>query len=319
MSLFDNQLTDKSAPVFAPSAEDAQRLAAMRLMLAQAGVGQSATPNKSRYPQIAPPTALESPDLFKTNVFERMSQLPYAHQQAPMIPQEPQLQELPAPPVGQTQKELGIPDYLEGLNKLSEEKESSSVDRIKDLLVKSGVAYADVLKAMQGLGTGAGTDTSTGTSTSEQKPTLDQSSKGPAPEGYAYNVGNLRVSGVPWTGKGPGFNGFETFDTPYSGARAMVNNLKSYTVHNPDITLGQAITKWAPPKENDTAAYIARVVKDTTIQPDMKLAKILADPDLAVRVLMSMGAHEKGKGLHPAFTRELFLSALSGTPPKAKE
>lgn len=52
------------------------------------------------------------------------------------------------------------------------------------------------------------------------------------------------------------------------GIRALILNLHAYQVQLGLLTIRQMIDKWAPPGENDTAAYIAAVCMQTGFGPD---------------------------------------------------
>lgn len=74
------------------------------------------------------------------------------------------------------------------------------------------------------------------------------------------NPGNIRDDGTAWQGKtGIDDKSFVIFDSPVNGIRAMVRVLRSYAKRNLD-TINEIISQWAPPSENNTAAYIAHVV-----------------------------------------------------------
>lgn len=137
-----------------------------------------------------------------------------------------------------------------------------------------------------------------------------------APEGFANNVGNIRATNIGWQDKGQPHNGFETFATPQAGANAMYKNLSSYVRSNPNMTVGDAIAKWAPPNENNTQAYVARIAQ-AGIDPRAPLSAVLGNPDAATRLMMTMGAHEKG-GLPPGFGPSTFAAAAGGgqAPPQ---
>jgi hypothetical protein len=137
-------------------------------------------------------------------------------------------------------------------------------------------------------------------------------------EGFNFNVGNLRTSGINWAGKGQPHNGFETFDTPEAGAAAMYHNLASYASASPDMTLGGAIAKWAPPSENNTTAYISHVAQSAGIDPNTPLATVLSNPDAAAKMMLAMAKMEKGGGLSPAFTIDLFRTVAGGKPAEAQ-
>jgi len=84
------------------------------------------------------------------------------------------------------------------------------------------------------------------------------------------NPGNIRrVQGKPWVGElvpSPFTPGFVTFDTLENGYRAVLKLLNSYVTKGFN-TIEKIITRWAPPSENNTAAYINFVSKDTGISP----------------------------------------------------
>lgn len=131
--------------------------------------------------------------------------------------------------------------------------------------------------------------------------------------GFPNNLGNIRVSPANWEGKGEPYKGFETFDTPQSGANAMFKNLGAYVRQNPNITVAQAIAKWAPPNENDTALYIRQVGEGTGINPGMPLAEVLKDPAVSAQLLDAITRKEKG-GLPAGVTADTFMTATGGAP-----
>lgn len=83
------------------------------------------------------------------------------------------------------------------------------------------------------------------------------------------NPGNIRrVSGKPWVGEivpSPWVAGFVTFDTLEHGYRAMLKLLNNY-LNAGYNTIQKIITRWAPPSENPTAAYI-QFISDYTRTP----------------------------------------------------
>ena len=60
---------------------------------------------------------------------------------------------------------------------------------------------------------------------------------------------------------------FCVFTTPVLGIRAMAKNLRAYRSIG-DVTIRQYIDRWAPPNENDTEAYIARVASSVGVVAD---------------------------------------------------
>jgi len=73
------------------------------------------------------------------------------------------------------------------------------------------------------------------------------------------NPGNIRrVQGSPWQGEivpQPWAAGFVVFDSLEHGYRALLLLLNSYIAKGFD-TIKKIITRWAPPSENNAAAYI---------------------------------------------------------------
>ncbi len=172
-------------------------------------------------------------------------------------------------------------------------------------------AATNTYKAAGGVVPGA---TPSGPTVIGEPPPLPQGQ--PAPGGFANNLGNIRTTNLPWEGKGPPQNGFETFNTPQDGANAMFKNLGAYVKAQPNITVAQAIQKWAPPNENDTNTYITQVMEATGINPAMPLAEVLQDPAVAATLMDAMTRKEKG-GLPPGVTADTFMNATTpgGTQP----
>lgn len=87
------------------------------------------------------------------------------------------------------------------------------------------------------------------------------------------NPGNIRKSEDKWQGltqpqpEGP----FFVFENPIYGIRAIARLLINYQDKYGLRTIGQIITRWAPPSENNTRAYIDSVAKRTGIAADEQL------------------------------------------------
>ncbi len=84
------------------------------------------------------------------------------------------------------------------------------------------------------------------------------------------NPGNIRLSGVRYKGevrpsRDPAFRQFETMAWGY---RAIFVLLHTYRVRHKLQTLREMITRWAPPQENHTEAYIDAVSRMTGIGLD---------------------------------------------------
>lgn len=139
----------------------------------------------------------------------------------------------------------------------------------------------------------------------------------PAPGGFNNNLGNIR-SGAGLPDEGAPQNGFATFPTPQAGANAMVANLGAYVKQNPNMTVAQAISKWAPPNENDTQTYINQVAEGTGINPGAPLAGVLKDPAVNAQLLDAITRKEKG-GLPQGVTADTFMSATSPRGPQVAQ
>ena len=84
---------------------------------------------------------------------------------------------------------------------------------------------------------------------------------------------NIRV-GNNWQGeRRPNTDGvFEQFQTMQHGYRAAFKLLKTYMGKYRCHTIRQIIHKWAPPRENDTNAYVKRVAGISKLNPDVIIA-----------------------------------------------
>ena len=89
------------------------------------------------------------------------------------------------------------------------------------------------------------------------------------------NLGNVRRSKDKWQGAAPAARqtdrAFVVFENNVWGLRAVARILIRYQDHYGLRTIASLITRYAPPEENDTAAYIAFVVKRTGFAADEKL------------------------------------------------
>jgi len=85
------------------------------------------------------------------------------------------------------------------------------------------------------------------------------------------NPGNLRANNTSWEGKIGEKGGFVVFDDVAWGIRATATNFHSSITRHGTNTLRKYITRYAPPFENDTNAYIKFVSEKTGIDPDETL------------------------------------------------
>lgn len=94
------------------------------------------------------------------------------------------------------------------------------------------------------------------------------------------NPGNLRPGG-----------GEAVYPTQAAGLAAEQNLLRKYGSRGIN-TLAGIISKWAPPNENDTAAYIADAARKTGLNPNQQLD--LNDPAVVAKIANAINSHENG-------------------------
>lgn len=89
---------------------------------------------------------------------------------------------------------------------------------------------------------------------------------------------NIRI-GNKWKGlKTPNTDGaFDQFISVQWGYRAAFVILRNYINKYKCNTVAKIIARWAPSKENNTAAYIKTVCKKTGFQPDQELRPAYTD------------------------------------------
>ena len=90
------------------------------------------------------------------------------------------------------------------------------------------------------------------------------------------------------TGAIPGAGGFAQFGTPEAGYQALVNQVSLDASRGE--TLGQYITKYAPPSENDTARYIAQASQALEVDENTPLASLNPDRVAAFQAYKESGA-----------------------------
>lgn len=108
------------------------------------------------------------------------------------------------------------------------------------------------------------------------------------------NPGNIRHDDARWQGEVQGTDpSFKTFGTMGWGARAIFHLLNNYRRLYGLSTIEAMITRWAPPAENDTEAYIARVSKGSGIPASKTLDT--TDPDTMIPLVSTMIEVECGQ------------------------
>lgn len=107
------------------------------------------------------------------------------------------------------------------------------------------------------------------------------------------NPGNIR-HGDNWRGMAPDQpdESFVYFTDPRFGIRAMVRILRSYARRGL-VTVSDIIQTWAPPIENNTAAYVASVAGRMGVSPSTPVD--LDNPDQVISLLEAIVLHENGQ------------------------
>lgn len=107
------------------------------------------------------------------------------------------------------------------------------------------------------------------------------------------NPGNIRHGGSQWQGMSAVQTDDEyvQFDDPVYGIRAMAKLLKNYESRYGLDTIREIITRWAPPTENITSAYVAAVSQKLGASPDQKIDVAASLPKLVPAIIH----HENGQ------------------------
>lgn len=126
------------------------------------------------------------------------------------------------------------------------------------------------------------------------------------------NPGNLRT-GISWQGATGENKGFVVFENMAYGIRAagtvLINNISS----EGNDTIRKLITKYAPPSENNTDAYINAVSGSTGIDPD---ATLDTSNDTITAMLHAIFEHENGATYAAKLTDDDINEGLSMLAPK---
>lgn len=120
----------------------------------------------------------------------------------------------------------------------------------------------------------------------------------PRPRGIRNNnPGNIRKGPTQWEGLAPPAQqtdpAFLVFATAAYGVRAIARILRSYRERSGCDTIRKVFNRWAPPVENNTAAYIADVAQRCGIGPDVRLPALL-DTNIVLALVKAIIQHENG-------------------------
>ncbi len=101
-----------------------------------------------------------------------------------------------------------------------------------------------------------------------------------------------------WKGmaKHQGNKKFVRFSTPVYGLRATMKTLITYEEVHGYHTIESMITRWAPPSENNTAAYIRDVSERTGIPRDVLID--ITDKKVLISITKAIVHHENGYPPH---------------------
>ena len=104
---------------------------------------------------------------------------------------------------------------------------------------------------------------------------------------------NIRI-GNAWLGevKNPTDKEFEQFESLLYGLRAAFVLIRRYIRRYGLCTIRQIVTRWAPARENNTAAYVGFVARRTTIDPDTPIRWI--EDDRVMSIVEAMAKYESG-------------------------
>ncbi|OON40627.1 structural protein [Izhakiella australiensis] len=122
------------------------------------------------------------------------------------------------------------------------------------------------------------------------------------------NPGNIR-RGDDWKGLVAASQctdkSFCQFTAPEYGIRAMIIILRNYQRKHGLKTIGQIISRWAPPDENDTPAYISSVAMSVGVGADQPVD--VADSRVMVPLLEAVIRHENGS---QPYSFDVFVKAI---------
>lgn len=108
------------------------------------------------------------------------------------------------------------------------------------------------------------------------------------------NPGNIRIDNCKWLGEVQPSQDkeFKQFQTMGWGYRAMFHLINNYSRLHGCNTVRKIITRWAPPTENDTEAYIAAVCRDSHILPDVVITT--TNKKCMIPIIAAMSRVENG-------------------------
>lgn len=114
-----------------------------------------------------------------------------------------------------------------------------------------------------------------------------------------HNPGNIDRNLTQWAGMADEQTDsrFIVFSAPEYGIRALAKTLLTYQRKHGLNTVTEIIHRWAPPSENDTAAYVDHVAAQVGVTPDQRLD--LFNGDALPKLVAAIIAHENAGHVYP--------------------
>jgi|GEM_PF-1691830 len=136
-----------------------------------------------------------------------------------------------------------------------------------------------------------------------------------APRGLRNNnPGNLNFVGQEGATREQGPGGrFAVFDTPESGLRALASQLYTYEARGNNSVRGM-LSKFAPPGENNTKAYIATVSRRMGVSPDQRL-DLAGNTKNTAALMNAIVQYENGRNPFPAHVVEAASAPKAASRP----
>lgn len=121
------------------------------------------------------------------------------------------------------------------------------------------------------------------------------------------NPGNIDRNAIKWQGMSPVQSDprFVVFTHPQWGIRALAKTLLTYYRKHGLTTVRDIVDRWAPPKENDTNAYVRHVGEKLGVSGDDVID--VEDPCVLEALVRAIIVHENGRCL---YEDELIVKAV---------
>ena len=120
------------------------------------------------------------------------------------------------------------------------------------------------------------------------------------------NPGNIDRTSTQWEGMSEEQTDsrFVTFESPEMGVRAMARTLNTYNTRYGLDDISGMVSRWAPPSENDTQAYI-RFVSEKTGIPSDRTITLQDNPEEMKKVISAMIEMEGGQEASRYFNSQI--------------